>query len=225
VGREGSYIPDGEQVFPVERFMIAKYPVTVRQFRTFMLAGDGYQDARWWDYSDQARRWREAHNQPQKAEWGGPPDHPRVNVTWFEAVAFCRWLSEQVDYQVRLPTEQEWQRAAQGDDGRAYPWGEQAPTDWLANFDDNVRKTTPVGSYPKGASPYGVLDAAGNVWEWCSTDYQTGNYDIGLDAEERVLRGGSWESANPNFMRVASRGKNKPSNTNNRDGFRIARSI
>ncbi|WP_336206984.1 formylglycine-generating enzyme family protein [Nonomuraea sp. LPB2021202275-12-8] len=101
-----------------------------------------------------------------------PVDHPVIGVTWKEAMDYCRWLEEQFGgLDVRLPTEDEWERAARGDDGREFPWGNEYRTG-LANLVDlGIGTTTPVGSFPEGASPFGVLDMAGNADEWTSTRY------------------------------------------------------
>lgn len=101
-----------------------------------------------------------------------PSDHPVFGVTWHDAVAYCAWLSERLGFDVRLPTEDEWERAARGDDDREFPWGDDYRVG-LANLVDLGRGgTTPVGSFPAGASPFGVLDMAGNVDEWTSSLYR-----------------------------------------------------
>lgn len=101
-----------------------------------------------------------------------PEDHPVIGIAWEEATAYCRWFAKQLGgVEVRLPTEDEWERAARGDDGLEFPWGERYRTG-LANLVDlGVGTTTPVGSFPDGASPFGVLDMAGNADEWTSTLY------------------------------------------------------
>lgn len=101
-----------------------------------------------------------------------PADHPVIGVAWDDAVAYCRWLGERLGgLEVRLPTEDEWERAARGDDDREFPWGAEYRSG-LANLHDlGIGTTTPVGSFPEGASPFGVLDMAGNADEWTSTLY------------------------------------------------------
>jgi formylglycine-generating enzyme required for sulfatase activity len=119
---------------------------------------------------------------------------PRENVSWYEAVAFCRWLSNRLGYEVRLPTEFEWQQAAtSGDPARKYPW----LGDWDAgrcnSSDNELNRTTAVGMYPEGGSVQGVEDLAGNVWEWCLNKYEDPT-QTAVDGSDdwRAVRGGSW---------------------------------
>ncbi len=214
---DGGYI-DKPTTFDVPAFEIGKYPVTVAQYDSFIQDG-GYQNPKWWD--GLALRVESPRNLPDFSR----PDHPRVYVSWYESVAYCRWLSVQTGKNVRLLTEQEWQRAAQGDDNRVYPWGDE----WdgaQCNNSQNHDGTTPTTLYEgkdKGDSPYGVVDMAGNVWEWCVTDYRTGSADLSGDAP-RVLRGGSWGNGIIDYFRAACRYRNYPSSTNYDGGFRLARS-
>jgi len=157
---------------------------------------------------------------------GGRPDHadhPINCVDWTQADTFCRAVGK------RLPTEEEWEYAARGTDGRTYPWGDAAPSASLLNAtgaeflamgarlgrsgwrsmysgDDGWESTAPVGSYPAGASPFGVLDMAGNVWEWTSSGYSADYRSPGSE-ETRVFRGGGWGYDDPSFVRTANRGK------------------
>ena len=135
-------------------------------------------------------------------------DHPVLQVSWHDAVAYAEWAGK------RLPTEEEWEKAARGTDGRKYPWGDEEPTRDLCNFGKNEGGTTPVGKYsPQGDSPYGCVDMAGNVWEWTGSDF---------DAERKVLRGGSWRFG-PGDVRSAHRGWDPPGRWDDDDGFRCAR--
>jgi formylglycine-generating enzyme required for sulfatase activity len=186
---------DEPQTFEVSTFTIAKYPVTNAQFAKFIDA-KGYQNDNWWTADGlkvkQSEKWKEPHYW-QDNKWNGATQ-PVIGVSWYEAIAFCLWLSAETGNNIVLPTEQQWQRAAQGDDGRIYPWG----NDWDGSrCNNNVDKkgsgkTTRVTQYEgKGDSFFGVVDMAGNVGEWCRTAYETGSQELnGTDV--RVLRGGSW---------------------------------
>lgn len=108
--------------------------------------------------------------QPQPQQARGPT-HPIDGVRWDEANYFCTWLADKYRWRVRLPTESEWERAARGGDAREYPWGDRYEPGRANLADLRIRQTTPVGSFPKGASPFGILDLAGNVDEWTATPY------------------------------------------------------
>jgi formylglycine-generating enzyme required for sulfatase activity len=154
---------------------------------------------------------------------GGFEDHPATQVSWYGAQAYCEWAG------ARLPTEAEWEKAARGVDGRLYPWGNGLPDCDKAQYGDCGRETVPVGSRPAGASPYGVLDMAGNVWEWVADWYDPVYYgtsparnpqgpDSGL---RKVFRGGSWGYP-PAFLRASDRARNRPTYAGFNVGFRCA---
>ncbi|MGQ9832934.1 MAG: NACHT domain-containing protein [Candidatus Villigracilaceae bacterium] len=198
-------------------YWIAKYPVTNIQFARFVLAG-GYHQQEWWSkngwdwrtgaYDERSleaieRDWLEHRPVERRSEpyfWHNPdlsnPIFPVVGVNWFEAEAYCRWLSTQIvakpaEYTVRLATSLEWERASRGVEGFEYPWGmsfrkENANTwETITNQSSSSKGTTAVCTYPQGISPVGAWDMSGNVWEWTTTWYDE-------DKRYRVVRGGSW---------------------------------
>lgn len=234
----------GGQTFEVPAFAIAKYPITNAQFARFIEAG-GYKNRPWWteagwDAREKGYDWdsKSSSWQPTGKAWTAPrywndkkwngSDYPVVGVSWYEAVAFCRWLSDITGENVLLPTEQHWQRAAQGNEGRTYPWGNEWDRNCCNNNveDKGSGQTTPVTHYEgKGDSPFGVVDMAGNVWEWCLTDYETGSQEINISVNGRVLRGGSWCVNGTVNFRAAFRYWDHPYDRNVDNGFRCARSF
>jgi formylglycine-generating enzyme required for sulfatase activity len=154
-------------------------------------------------------------------------DHPVVNVRWKDAQAFCAWLRVATGRPYRLPSEVEWEHAARGVDGRTFPWGETFDPALANTREAGISATTPVGTFPIGAGPYGHLDLAGNVWEWTATldalyPYRSddGREDL-QRIGRRILRGGCY--ANPNgFARCACRFRLPPGALNEFIGFRLA---
>ena len=167
-------------------------------------------------------------------------NHPVVYVSSLEAIKFCQWLSTKERRRYRLPTEAEWEYAARSHDGRTYPWGEHIGRGDLANFadantnfpwsdkkvNDGFPETSPVGSFPRGASPFGVEDLAGNVWEWCGDFFEPykgserSNPTGPKAGAQRVLRGGSWKSRFAS-LRAPGRNFNQPAFAANDVGFRL----
>jgi formylglycine-generating enzyme required for sulfatase activity len=204
---------------PTERYWIAKYPLTNAQFAKFIEAG-GYKTEKWWTEAGWQQRKSKGWTEPRywdDNKWNGS-NQPVVGVSWYEAVAFCLWLSDTTGDKIMLPTEAQWQYAAQGTDGRDYPWGKE----WDSQRCQNSGGTSLVTKYEgKGDSPFGVVDMAGNVWEWCLTEYNGGNNDInGTDV--RVLRGGSWDPSDTDNFRCDYRGRVDPNFRGDNGGFRLA---
>jgi formylglycine-generating enzyme required for sulfatase activity len=206
--------------YTIPGFVIAKYPITNAQYQIFVEAEDGYRDPRWWEFSSEAMLWFSSHPQSDRSMFAGD-DLPRTNVCWYEAVGFCRWLSYKSGQDITLPTEQQWQRAAQGDNAQFYPWGRDFDRS-KCNFD--APGPTSVTQFPNGASPYGALDMSGNVWEWCLTEWGTDSTILAGD-RLRVLRGGSAGNHDPALLRVTYRHWEDPTAENRFIGFRVARSL
>ena len=192
-------------------YFIDRLPVTNAQFRTFV-ATTGYKPK-----LPSFRR-----DSPHGFE-----DHPVTDVSWHDAHAYAAWAGK------RLPSEAEWEKSARGDDGRKYPWGKEDPDPSRAHFGRRSTGTAPVGSFPAGASPYGVQDLAGNVWEWCEDSDSAEFYTSGpshdpcnrrpaAEACRRVVRGGSW-MFDGSSMRTYARSSFDPGTGSNGIGFRCAR--
>jgi eukaryotic-like serine/threonine-protein kinase len=235
--------PDRMPQHPVflDDFWIYQHEVTNAQFATFV-TNSGYKTRAekegygyvWGDVAMEKKvdaRWRF----PEGVSYiSDRLDHPVVQITWSDAEAYCEWAGG------RLPTEAEWEKAARGTDGRTFPWGnssvnaekanycdDNCSTSWAdRNHDDGFTHTSPVGSYPAGASPYGALDMAGNVYEWVvdwydDEYYRRSSYDNPAGpttGDQRVLRGGSWLGYDYN-LRVSVR-RASPFRWNNNIGFR-----
>lgn len=195
-GKEMIYIPAGEflkgeekKPVYVEAFYIDKYPVTNAEYKKFVDA-TGYPPP---------LHWRRG-NIPE-----GKENHPVVQVNWDDAAAYAQWAGK------RLPTEEEWEKAARGSDGRTYPWGNEWDKSRANTSETRIFDTTPVGQFsPQGDSPYGVADMAGNVWEWTSG---TGGRVL------QPLRGGSWDAPHDS-ARCFSRLPYTPRRRNDYTGFR-----
>jgi formylglycine-generating enzyme required for sulfatase activity len=187
-------------------------------------------------------------------------NHPVVSISWNDSVAFSKWLSKRTGIPFKLPTAAQWEKGARGTDERIYPWGNDIPDGTRANYadihfwkkyddsrkanknvDDGFIETSPVGSFPPGASPYGLMDMAGNVWEWCYDVYD-GNYytdspyknpagplDTGQADQGRVNRGGgSWTDRSGHLtpkgghnLRSAARTGDEQNSSDDHMGFRL----
>lgn len=210
--------PNEQPLTPVTltEFYLSRHPVTNAQYERF-------------DSAHKSKRMK-----------GAGADHPVVYVTSLDAVRYCQWLGLRDGKTYRLPTEAEWEYAARGNDGRKFPWGNDRQRNDLANFadastsfawrdpkiHDGYPETSPVGAFPRGASPFGIEDMAGNVWEWILDFYQAlpgtpkRNPRGIASGRTRLYRGGSWKSRFTN-LRTSARSSNAPNFASNDVGFRI----
>lgn len=221
-------IPQGSFLFGEEKmsialptYFISRYHITYKQFQQFLDADDGFVDARWWEgLAERKERYEIQNHKPVQvfSFW----NHPFDDACWYDAIAFCRWwsyrlggtydLNHVMEWKVRLATEQEWEKAARGTDGRNYPWGDEFISGY-ANFDETDRYNfqedqmkirsghigkyfygapSALGIFPQGASPYGVMDMIGTMWDYTLTEYRHGKNDDLVDYYPRVMRGGTW---------------------------------
>ena len=200
----------------LSEYSIGKYPITNREYQAFVRDAK-YTPPRGWDGDQFA------------AEKGS---HPIVNVSWNDAVAYCKWLSEKSGKPYRLPTEAEWEKAARGEDGQVYPWGDQFDPKKANTREANIGDTSEVGQFsPQGDSLYGCTDMAGNVWEWCNDWFGENEYKDrtgkttkdpqgAQDGSSRVLRGGSFDYYHRG-ARCAVRLRSFPNLFNDDCGFRV----
>ncbi len=244
----GSDIPNSTE-FPehevyLDAFWIYKHEVTNGQFEIF-INETGYRttaEDQGWGSVFSGGEWKEISGAYWRAPAGpgsdivGFEEYPAVHISWFDADAYCRWAGG------RLPTEAEWEKAARGTDDRLYPWGNESPDGSLANYCDEdcvagifdgdalegMESLSEVGSYSGGASPYGALDMAGNVWEWVA-DWFSEDYYAESPSEnplgpgngtDRVFRGTSWNDIKVWEVRVSARFANNPETTSQSGGFR-----
>jgi len=209
---------------PGQDIRLGKYPVTVEEYQRFAEEGRGYDERRFWSEEGWKAKTEKEWTEPGSwAEQLEHPSRPMVEVSWYEAEAFCRWLSEQWGTEVRLATQEEWETAATSPEGE-YPWGQAEPDTERANFDQKVSHPTPVGLYPAGNGPYGHCDLAGNVWEWCLDEVELPKIEeLGWKEGElgRALRGGGWYYSASN-LRSAIRLRYRAADRDGSIGFRLA---
>jgi len=236
---EGEHKPhESPQVtLDLPAFEIARFPVTVAEYRRFIDDG-GYRRKELW--RDLGWTWREENrielprffSEDERAEWHPylTANRPVVGASFYEAEAFARWAN------ARLPTEAEWEKAARGAYGNEWPWGNEFDPNKCNSAEGKKGGTTPVGAYSAlgGDSPYGCADMVGNVWEWCADWFNEAEYKPRAsasvvdprgpqDGKYRVLRGGSF-SSNRNVARCAYRDRNNLTLRNLNYGFRVCAS-
>jgi len=222
--------------YQVEEFYISQYLLTYQQFQSFLDDPEGFTNPRWWKNLS-ANDEHKAVPGEQRFVAG---NHPRDNVSWYDSVAFCRWMNDRVQiagdenksiclekvreksWEIRLPTEWEWQMAATGGlTGHLFPWGQDWEEIRAHTKHNQLNQSMAVGMYLNGASPVGALDMSGNVWEWCLNCYeQPENLDLSRQ-DRRVLRGGSWYHWG-SYAQTDMRSRYYPDHRYNAGGLRIA---
>jgi formylglycine-generating enzyme required for sulfatase activity len=229
-GEEDRFADEGpQQNVALPEFALGQYEVTVGQFKAFVQStGHDIGDSCWeWDGSQLPEN--------KTRDWRAPgfeqtDDHPVVCVSWEDAQAYAAWLTKETNEPYRLPSEAEWEYACRAGTTTRYSWGDDPPTSELANFGQNVGKTTEVGAYP--TNPWGLYGMHGNVWEWVedcwNESYQGAPSDGSAwtsgNCGRRVLRGGSWVNT-PGFLRSAFRNRGSPVSRGVDVGFRVARTL
>ena len=240
-----------QQLVTVAPFELARFPITNAQWAIFM-AADGYDSTKpWWDgaariwlarddmTTEGLKTWQQREYKGQPEFWTTPEygrtrtNHPVVGISWYEAMAFCRWLTDYLHdgFTYSLPSELEWEYAARGVEHRTYAWGNQEPDGEHANFNRLYDGISAVGCFPNGATPTtGLLDMTGNVWEWTRSAYRPypyapddGREDRSEPVEKRfTLRGGGWVNP-PIYLRASYRDDNTPVFRTFNVGLRLAR--
>jgi len=199
--------------FEVRRFWVARYPVTWAQYRAFLEAEDGHLCPDWWEG---LRRRPEYEREVYLRD-----NQPAQEVSWYDAAAYCRWLSARTGIEVRLPTEWEWEMAAGGGAAtRVFTWGHLWQAGYANTRESGLRRSLAVGMYPHAPAACGALDMSGNVLEWCQNEFAE-PHRVDPSPRLRVYRGGSWFLVRE-ASRIRWRSGNDPYLRYNSVGFRLA---
>ncbi len=206
------------QVLTLPTFQISRYLITYAQFQAFIDAPDGWKNPAWWEGL--------SASDDHKAQPGDQAykflNHPRERVSWYDAIAFCRWLSAKLGYTVTLPTEQQYERSARCTDGRLYPYQGEFNAAKGNTRETGIGQTSAVGIFPDGASVEGIHDLSGNVWEWCLNKYDMLENIQDSSSNTSVLPGGSWRNAHYG-ARASVRISYGPLGRVDNIGFRVVR--
>ncbi|MDX2074895.1 MAG: SUMF1/EgtB/PvdO family nonheme iron enzyme [bacterium] len=190
----------GRKSVTVAPFSMSKYSITNAQFQVFIDDPQGYHQPTWWQFDPMAYQAYLRNPIPKESKYEGD-ERPRTRVTWYEAMAFCGWLSAKLGYKVSLYTYAQWVRAFMGDEKRPYPWGVEYDKTRCNTRESEIRIPTVVTRYTNGVSPFGIHDMMGNVWEW-SADATDDSNRAGI--RKQIIRGGSFTSpidrADPHFF-------------------------
>ncbi|MDX2136628.1 MAG: SUMF1/EgtB/PvdO family nonheme iron enzyme [Chloroflexota bacterium] len=212
----------------IAQFSMSRYPITYQQYEAFV-NDSGYQKRNHW--SKRGWAWRADKTEPEFG-WNNTrwhiSNHPIIGVTWFEAYAFTRWLSAKTGDAIRLPTEAEWEKAARGTDERLFSYEGAFDPGKSNTVESGIERSSAVGIFPSGQSPYGVMDMSGNVFEWSTSiwrDHYSHPAASSIEGSHlRVMRGGSWAKNNVH-ARAAARSRQKSAFAASDVGFRVVRSV
>ena len=195
-----------QQQVELPAFRISRGPASCAEFLAFVIATD-HPTPPYWHGDEPPARLR---------------DHPVTGISLNDARAYCRWLSTATSQEFRLPSEAEWEKAARADDGRTFPWGDEWEASLCNTAEGGAGATTPIGSHPRDASPYGCVDMAGNVEEWTISKYRPypGSSLAPTRQDGVVVRGGSW-NGDQAMARCASRHVRSPGLASPMRGFRV----
>jgi formylglycine-generating enzyme required for sulfatase activity len=225
-------------IIELPQFEISRYPITIAQFNKFVDDKEhGYFLRKWWTKA--GWDWMQKEGGPVQLDQVLSPNLPCINVSWYEAIAFCNWLSEKLGSRITLPTEVQWEKAAKGTNGKIFPWGNEFVDKYCNSTLSGFGKPIPVGCYKLTSNPWGgdgPQEMSGNIWEWCTSllelegkmfsypydpDDGRENLECSVDSY-RIVRGGSF--LNPPFLlRSAYRGRDRAYDRAKRVGFRVVK--
>ncbi|HEY1915729.1 MAG TPA: SUMF1/EgtB/PvdO family nonheme iron enzyme [Streptosporangiaceae bacterium] len=215
IGLDAGGVPDVVWCQLPHSYAIAKYPITCAQMQAFYDGSDGFRQDHWWEGLAKQKKFWEQNRYA--------PNLPAENMDWYTAVAFTRWLSHKLGYEVRLPTEAEWWYAASGGDPRRiYPWGPQWNSSYANTHEAGLGRVTAVGMFPGGTAFCGAMDMGGNIWEWSINEFKTPSITDTTSGKWKPVRGGAFYLG-ANQATTTSREYFSPINQFAFTGFRLIR--
>lgn len=205
-----------ENQLELDEYYISKYPITIRQYSSFLK--EEYLNSDWWNYSEESKEWFANNSKNRQTElidkyklYHG--NYPANYINWYEAKAFCKWVSKKTNLIIDLPTIQQWEKAIKSRGDFIFPWGNEYEKELCNTIESNINDTCPVGCF--GEVENAPLDMCGNVWEWC----------LDMEDEKKIVRGGSFYNNSYKIVRATFNGRDVPDLSAARQGFRIVQNI